>query len=535
MVGFGVILFRDVPSLVPFIIVVQNSMIVAGTVFIYAGVKQFFDKKVNLKILFAVVTVFFAGLLFFLFINNDIRIRSAFINATIAFMAFLTAYSLFFDRFPSIAASANFNAAVFILHGSLFAYRTAVICTGHPMDDIFTPSLFNYIPFIDALIVSLLWTFGFIIMVNNRLHVEVSEAKKQLQKIFNTSPDAAVITRLSDGQIVDINDGYTTITGFTRQDIAGKSTREINIWKNSEDRKNVVGQIKETGHCENYEAQFVRKDGVEITGLMSAKLIILQDVPHIISISRDITERKKTEAEIQSKNEELQRLNIEKDKFFSILAHDLRGPFNAFLGFTRIMAEELPSMTLVEIQKIAVSMRKSAINLYRLLDNLLEWSRVQRGVLGFNPVVLTVRTVVNKSLEPVMESSIKKEIMIACDIPEDITITADAHMFETVIRNLVTNAIKYTERGGAINISSKFSNNDFLEISIRDNGIGISPQMHKSIFFPDSSTNRPGTEGEPSTGLGLIICKEFVEKHGGHIWVESEEGAGSTFHFTLKK
>jgi PAS domain S-box-containing protein len=188
-----------------------------------------------------------------------------------------------------------------------------MIIAGIRVDNIFSPTMFNIIPYFDALIVSLLWTFGLIMMVNQRLNGEVSETREDLQAIFNTSPDAAVITRLEDGFVFDINEGYTDITGYTREDMRGKSTAEINIWKNISDREKVVEILREQGFCENYEAIFMHKDGREITGLMSAKIIKLHGIPYIISISRDISLRKQAERALSesehAKTELLEKLN----------------------------------------------------------------------------------------------------------------------------------------------------------------------------------------------------------------------------------
>jgi PAS domain S-box-containing protein len=524
--GFSFMLLRNQLGILPVAIIGQNLMIVAGTAFIYIGVRRFFNKEVNLRLIVGIITLFLAGLLYFLFIFDDIQVRSALISATLAIFSLLTAYSLFKDKISFVAVTANFNGVIFLVHGLIFVYRTMMIVMGTDVEDFFAPTLFNIIPFFDALIVSLVWTFGFVIMVNNRLSSEIAESKKQLQQIFNTSPDAAVITRLEDGMIVDFNEGYTAITGYLPEDMAGKSSIGISIWKDIKDRYQVVKLLKEKGYCDNYEARFVLKDGREITGLMSAKIINLQGVPHIISITRDITRRKQME-------EKLRENNAEKDKFFSILAHDLRSPFNAFLGFTQMLVEELPSMTLEQIHQIALRMRKSATNLYGLLDNLLEWSRVQRGTIAFTPEPVVVKDIIMESLGSVLESAARKHIEFRFEIPDRLTILADSHMIGTVVRNLAANAVKYTNKGGTIKISWKVVDGNHHEFSIRDNGIGISPDLIPILFQSGTNANRPGTEGEPSSGLGLIICKDFIEKHGGRIWVESEEGAGSIFSFSI--
>lgn len=237
--------------------------------------------------------------------------------------------------------------------------------------------------------------------------------------------------------------------------------------------------------------------------------------------------------ELQHKNEELRKINAEKDKFFSIIAHDLRSPFNGFLGLTELMADGLSYMTPEEIQKMATLMRNSAANLFRLLGNLLEWSRLQRGLATFNPASILLMTEISEIMVLVLEAANKKEITVCYEIPQDLVVFADVNMFEVIIRNLVTNAVKFTPKGGNITISAKFLPDMSVEIAISDTGIGMSKKMIDNLFRLDANTNRKGTEGEYSTGLGLIICKDLVDKHGGKLWVESEEGKGSTFHFSL--
>jgi len=237
--------------------------------------------------------------------------------------------------------------------------------------------------------------------------------------------------------------------------------------------------------------------------------------------------------ELIRKNEELQITNSEKDKFFSIIAHDLRSPFNAFLGFTRIMTEELSTTSLEEIQIMLASMRKSAVNLYNLLENLLEWSMMQRGLTSFNPISIPLVTKINEIVELILGSAQKKEIEIDLNIPPDLSVSADIHMIDTVIRNLVSNAVKFTSKGGRVTITARITIDNEIEIAVRDNGIGMNKTMLDNLFRLDINTNRVGTEGESSTGMGLILCKDFVEKNGGKIWVESEVNKGSTFYFTL--
>ncbi len=249
----------------------------------------------------------------------------------------------------------------------------------------------------------------------------------------------------------------------------------------------------------------------------------------------DISEIKEAESKINIKNERLRSLNAEKDKFFSIIAHDLRSPFNSFLGLTQLMAEELPRLKISEIQYFASSLNQSATNLYGLLENLLEWSSLQRGIVGFEPSSFEVIPKLQEIVQLVTETAQNKGVDLRILITEEIRISADVKMFESVIRNLVSNAIKFSLRGGKVVVSAQSFGDGTVLFSVRDSGIGMNKEVIGKLFELHPQTSRVGTEGEPSSGLGLILCKDFVEKHGGQIWAQSEEGKGSEFFFTIPK
>ena len=247
----------------------------------------------------------------------------------------------------------------------------------------------------------------------------------------------------------------------------------------------------------------------------------------------DITERRLAENEIKLKNEELIKLNAEKDKFFSIIAHDLRSPLVSFLGLTEIVTKQSSVLTKDKMQELVVDMRDSATNLFRLLENLLQWAKMHQELIKVNQKVVKLLPIVDESIETVMEAANNKGIEITYNIPDDFEVFSDVYILQTVIRNLVSNAVKFTPRGGEIHLSAKADDEKSVEMSIKDSGIGMSSSMIDNLFRLDVSTERDGTEGEPSTGLGLIICKDFLEKQGGKLWVESEVGKGSNFKFTL--
>jgi two-component system sensor histidine kinase/response regulator len=249
----------------------------------------------------------------------------------------------------------------------------------------------------------------------------------------------------------------------------------------------------------------------------------------------EVKSRVRTHLKLHQQNKELQELNASKDKFFSIIAHDLRGPLGGLMGLTEAMTDDSLEMSVVENRSMMHTMSNLSRDIFNLLENLLEWSLLQRGLTSLNPQVLSLRDVAAECILILAESARKKGIKIAMDIPIEQVVFADINMLQTVIRNLVANAVKFTPRGGKIELSAKPVNGNTVEISVLDNGIGMSKSILDSLFHLDVQTNRRGTEGESSTGLGLQLCKEFLEKCGSDIWAESEEGNGSVFYFTIPK
>ncbi len=292
-----------------------------------------------------------------------------------------------------------------------------------------------------------------------------------------------------------------------------------------------------------------------------------------IHIQSDITERKRDEealirreerlnrqiAELRNKDErmeaqaanlvnlaedisithgELEKLNAQKDMFFSIIAHDLKGPFNALLGFTSLLSDPGEDLTPEAAKEYGNIVHESAQNVFKLLENLLEWSLLQMGRIDFDPGPVDLNSLFFSNLTLFRPIAEKKQIRLICDIknsPEGtppLTLLADTHMVDTIIRNLINNAIKYTPELGEVVISARHKN-DWVEIEVSDTGVGISDEKAARLFQLDKNTTTTGTSGETGTGLGLYLCKDFVERQGGHISLESSEGKGTKFRFKL--
>ena len=240
----------------------------------------------------------------------------------------------------------------------------------------------------------------------------------------------------------------------------------------------------------------------------------------------------KAEQTLKENEKQLRQLNIDKDRFISILSHDLINPFNNLLGLSEMLKEDVTKLKPEEIEEMAVSINRSAQNTYNLLEDILIWIRTQQGKIPFKPQNLIFSDICSNVVGILDSVATSKKITINCFASKDTSIFADANMVKTIMRNLVSNALKFTNKGGNININVE-ENPESAIVTVSDNGIGIKPEDLTKLFDISKVLSTSGTEEETGTGLGLLLCKEFVEKHNGKIWVESISGVGSDFKFTL--
>jgi signal transduction histidine kinase len=243
-------------------------------------------------------------------------------------------------------------------------------------------------------------------------------------------------------------------------------------------------------------------------------------------------EKQQLEARVQRRTAQLEKLNASKDKFFSIIAHDLLSPVNGVIGSADILASHIETLTGEEIRQFAEGIFVSANRLKQLLTNLLEWASMQTGEMRFQPTSLCLHHIASQVIELLRENINRKELLVENHIEETIQVQADEHMLHSVFRNLLSNAIKFTPPGGSIFLSAQQTPSQAL-ISIEDTGVGMSQEAQEKLFRMDVKNTTPGTGGEKGTGLGLLLCKEFVERHRGKIWVKSLPGKGSTFTFSI--
>lgn len=235
---------------------------------------------------------------------------------------------------------------------------------------------------------------------------------------------------------------------------------------------------------------------------------------------------------ILNKNNQLENLNATKDKLFSIIAHDLKNPISSILGLSVMMQERIKENNTSNFDKLLESINSASQSTYNLLDNLLIWAKMQTGKLQFKPEKLNLKNILDDTIIIYKANALAKKINLKYEHIENVNVFADKNMLMTILRNLISNAIKFSKVNGKIRITSE-TNNNCLVITVSDNGVGINKEVQMKLFKNDETISTKGTINEEGSGLGLILCKEFVEKHGGTIWVESEPGIGSDFKFLL--
>ncbi len=246
----------------------------------------------------------------------------------------------------------------------------------------------------------------------------------------------------------------------------------------------------------------------------------------------ELKARVKTHLQLKHIRESLTHANAMKDKFFSIIAHDLRNPFNHLLGFSELLLERFDELSDERKKEFITNIYNSSQNVYKLLENLLSWSRLQLGKFEWNPGFFSLKEVVDETLDLLNHQAANKNITLASGLDDQTTVYADADMIKTVVRNLVSNAIKFSNEGGKIQLNTAVKEN-MLCLMVDDKGVGLSTEDCEKLFKIDAHFTRYGTSSESGSGLGLILCREFVEKNGGKIEVESAIGKGSVFKFTI--
>jgi len=360
------------------------------------------------------------------------------------------------------------------------------------------------------------------------------QSELKYQTLVENSIQAMLV--IQEGKLVFANSRMEELTQYKFKDLTGNDKDWLKVLIHPDDfnlaKKTILRALKGQKTPTRNQFKYIRKDGklrwIETLG----SVFDYNGSQAILIVAVDVTDRKETESILIESEKQLQNANAMKDKFFSIIAHDLKNPFNAILGFSNLLYEAYDNFDEKQRKTFIKNICEASENTFKLLQNLLEWSRTQTGNIEFNPVNIDLNTLVTENISILKTASDNKKLKISSEIDPKTKVFADENMVKVIIRNLLSNAIKFTKPGGKVEFTST-NKRDFIEICIADSGVGIEGKNLKRLFRIDDQYKTQGTSEEQGSGLGLILCKEFVEKNGGQIWAESDIDAGSKFKFTL--
>jgi len=366
-----------------------------------------------------------------------------------------------------------------------------------------------------------------------KMEEELKHSQKEMTTLLDSIPGFAFLKDKKLRYII-ANQRFCDLMGFSKEEIVGKTDKELLPAEEAEVYVKEDTKIIKTGSSVFEDKKYTLPDGKSI--FVDFRKIPLKDengnVKSIIGLGFDITDRKAVEQEIIKNSETLQDINLTKDKFFSIISHDLRSPFQGLLGLSDVLVQEFDTFTKKEIKSYLINMNESIKNLFNFIDNLLKWSKLQRGSINLDKTKIDLYEEVLYVINLLKRNADEKQITIVNEIVENTFVYSDANALNSVLQNLLSNAIKFTNRNGEIKISA-VTKDKHIEITVADNGVGMTKEVLLNLFRIDVHHSSTGTENEIGTGFGLIITKELIEKQGGKISVKSQKSVGTSITFTL--
>ena len=350
----------------------------------------------------------------------------------------------------------------------------------------------------------------------------------QYRRLFESAKDGILLLDVKTGMIVDVNPFLVNLLGYTYEQFLGKTIWDIGFLKDIIGNQEKFNELVKNEYV-RYEHLPLETVSQHIVHVEFISNVYEVDDKHVIQCNiREITERKKAE-------DALREAIAAKDTFFNIIAHDLTNPTIVFQSGLEMLHAHLRDSGDQEALDISTELHKTSDHLSALLDHLLTWARLQSGRFPYHPAHTDLCYTASYAVNQTLQAAHQKQMSVISTIQEGMEVYADEDMVQVVLRNLITNAIKFTPEGGNISVDAR-EHGDSVEVSVSDNGVGMSDEKRQRVFrVGEKRISSPGTSNEKGTGLGLIVCREFVETHGGRIWVESEEGKGSTVRFTLPK
>lgn len=514
---------------------VANVLLVASTVILLIGFEKFVEKRSTQIHNYILIFIFFVVHSYYSYIKPDLNARNMLFAVVYVLLSFQIAFLMLKTAPVVMRKIARPVGILFCLIIVLQIVHIFSICQRVSIQQNYFNSEASESYYLLAWeIISVFLAYSIILMYNKKLIVDINIQEQKFSKAFHSAPFIILLSKLEDGEIFEVNKSVQSISGYLPNELINNKSIDLQLWYQIKDREKFISELNSKGKVFEKECQLRKKSGEIFTGLVSAESIEINNEQCIISVISDISNRKITENKLLANESSLRELNSTKDKFFSIIAHDLKSPFNGILGFSEILMEQIKNKDYDGIDQYAEIIHKSSKRAVDLLMNLMDWSRLQTGRMEFSPEYIEVTVMIRFVLELLNISAEQKSISTSLQLPDKLIIYADKFMFETVLRNLISNAIKFTSTKGSVLISAEEKEKEFL-FMVEDNGVGIDKKNLLKLFRIGENFSSYGTEDETGTGLGLILCNEFIQKHKGKIWVESELGVGSAFYFSIPK
>lgn len=362
-----------------------------------------------------------------------------------------------------------------------------------------------------------------------RAKQSLRQSEEGFRHLFYAIPDAVVISRLRDGLIRDVNDGFFAFTGYSREEALGKTTLSLGLWAGSADRRRIRDLLEQHGTVHNLEVEFRRQDGRRITALVSAVVIALDDESHILCVVRDISLLKETENNLLVARQKAEEAGRAKSAFLANVSHEVRTPLNAIIGFTEIIKDGMAGPVTSDQLAFLGDILASSYRLLKLIIDILDLSQLEAGRKDIKPERCDPVLLFDAWLEPFIKQTAEKGIALYTEIDPCLDVmTSDPRLVEKVVRELLGNACKFTPSGGAVGISAGREKQE-LRVTVWDTGIGMTEAQQERLFLPFQQGELSLNKQYEGVGLGLVLCRRFLEMLGGRIQVESAVGEGSRF------
>ena len=544
--AFVLLNLRDAPGIGTLAVILNNFLFILGLLWLYNGLMSFFGRRKNRDWQIAFMTADLILISYFTLAANSLTARLTILGVAGAFVFSLLAHTLLNNRLHSVQVPAYVLTGMFLIDAIFFLFFAFGTLANQP-NNLFAADTLTTASYLMTLVTSTTWTLCFILMVNQRLSNESREAQESIENIFRASPDAIVVSTLKEGRIIRTNEAFSSLTGYSQAEALGKSSSELGISKHPAERERLTGQLQESEATQNQEAILQRKDGSLLTTLISARVVELQDVPHIISITHDISERKDMEeallaaqveleervrertADLQTANKGLEKALSARDEFLAAMSHELRTPLAGVLGLAQVLQLQTYGPLTEKQTRALKNIENSGQQLLRLINDILDYSKIQSSNLPLGKQHCMLGVVCQAALAEISAQVEHKLQQTNLQIsPPDLSLKADNARLRQILKHLLSNASKFTPEGGRIGIEAGRQGAE-IHITVWDTGIGISAEDRSHLFKPFVQLDARLARMYNGTGLGLALVKGLVDLHNGRIELESTPGQGSRF------